>query len=480
VDSKDFLRRGPWYVSLRVAEVVAGAEAAQRLRVRTAPYLNGADGKEDAVNTRTPRARQVAAAVIGNAFEWYDFVVFGFVSVVIARLFFPGSNEYAALLLTLATFGVGFFMRPVGGVVLGLYADRAGRKAALQLVILLMTIAVAMIAFAPTYASIGIAAPILIVLARLLQGFATGGEFSSATSFLVECAPAYHRGLFGSLQMVGQGLAALLGAVVSAIVTRGLAPEQLDAWGWRVPFLLGLLIGPVGIYIRRHVEETEEFKAHRRVTERSLALGAMLREHTQAVAASFLLTVCGTIAFYVVLVYMPTYAKTQLALPLSDAFTVQTVALAWMIVLIPVFGMLSDRIGRKPVLAGAVLGYFLLPYPLLNWVQAGPSFVRLLCLQAAMCSVLAMFLGPSSTTLAEQFPTGVRSTATGIAYNFAVMLFGGFAPFVVAWLIKETGSSSVPALCIMFGAIAGTVAIFLLTERRQTVSVASPSLARVT
>jgi len=431
------------------------------------------------MSTRIPRAHQLAAAVIGNAFEWYDFVVFGFVSVVIARLFFPASNEHAALLLTLATFGVGFFMRPVGAIVLGLYADRAGRKAALQLVILLMTIAVAVVAFAPTYASIGIGAPIVIVLARLLQGFATGGEFSSATSFLVECAPLHRRGLFGSLQMVGQGLAALLGALAGAIVTRGLAPEQLDTWGWRLPFLLGLLIGPVGIYIRRNLNETEEFQAHRRETPQSLGVGAMLRVHTQAVAASFLLVVCGTIAYYVVLVYMPTYAKTQLALPLGDAFTVQTVALAWMIVLIPVFGMLSDRIGRKPVLLGAILGYFLLPYPLLTWVQTEPSFVRLLCLQVAMCSVLAVFYGPLSTTLAEQFPTGVRSTGTGIAYNFAVMLFGGFTPFVVAWLIRATGSPSVPAYCLMFGATAGTIALFLLTERRYSVPTATPAFARV-
>ncbi|MGA8706030.1 MAG: MFS transporter [Steroidobacteraceae bacterium] len=436
--------------------------------------------KEQAVSTRIPRAQQVAAAVIGNAFEWYDFVVFGFVSVIIARLFFPASNEYAALLLTLATFGVGFFMRPVGAVVLGMYADRAGRKAALQLVILLMTIAVAMVAFAPTYVSIGIGAPILIVLARLLQGFATGGEFSSATSFLVECAPPHRRGLFGSLQMVGQGLATLLGALSGVIMTRGLAPEQLYAWGWRLPFLLGLLIGPVGIYIRRHVDETEEFQAHRRESPRPLALGAMLREHTRALAASFLLSVCGTIAYYVVLVYMPTYAKTQFALPLGDAFTVQTVALAWMIVLIPLFGLLSDWIGRKPVLVGGILGYFLLPYPLLSWVQIEPSFMRLLCLQLAMCSVLAVFSGTVSTALAEQFPTGARSTATGIAYNFAVMLFGGFAPFIVVWLTKETGSSHVPAFFIMFGATAGAVGISLLTEERHPVSAVSSTLAGVT
>jgi MFS transporter, MHS family, proline/betaine transporter len=200
----------------------------------------------------TIHKRQILAAVIGNALEWYDFVVYGFLTVIISRLFFPSDSEYASLLMAMATFGVGFFMRPVGGILIGLYADRRGRKAALQLIILLMTISIAMIAFAPTYAAIGAAAPILIVLARLLQGMATGGEFASATSFLVESAPPDRRGFYGSLQMVGQSVAALAGATAGMLITQGLTPEQIDSWGWRLPFLFGLLIGPVGLWIRRH------------------------------------------------------------------------------------------------------------------------------------------------------------------------------------------------------------------------------------
>ena len=178
-----------------------------------------------------PRTRQIVAAVVGNALEWYDFVVFGFVSAIISRLFFPASDETASLLLTFATFGVGFFMRPAGAIVLGLYADRRGRKAALQMVIFLMTLAVALVAFAPTYEAIGLGAPLLMVAARLVQGFATGGEFSSATSYLVECAPDHRRGFYGSLQMVGQGLSALAGSIVGALVTHALDPAQLDSWG---------------------------------------------------------------------------------------------------------------------------------------------------------------------------------------------------------------------------------------------------------
>src|ERR1700689_1534086 len=215
-----------------------------------------------------PKTYQIAAAVIGNALEWYDFIVFGFLTVVISRLFFPADTQYASLLLTTATFGVGFFMRPVGGILLGIYADRKGRKAALSLIIGLMTVAIAMIAFAPTYAAIGFAAPLIMVLARLLQGFATGGEFASSTSFLIESAPADQRGYYGSWQMVGQGVALLLGALVSAAVTRDLSSEALDEWGWRIPFLLGLVIGPVGLYLRRHLKETEAFIEARAAPEK--------------------------------------------------------------------------------------------------------------------------------------------------------------------------------------------------------------------
>jgi MFS transporter, MHS family, proline/betaine transporter len=196
--------------------------------------------------------------------------------VVIARLFFPSDNQYASLLLTTATFGVGFFMRPVGGVLLGIYADRRGRKAALLMVITLMTIAIAMIAFAPTYAAIGVAAPLIMVVARLLQGFSAGGEFASATAFLTESAPATRRGLYGSWQMVGQGLAVLLGAILGTLLTRSLTPETLDSWGWRIPFLFGLIIGPVGLYIRRKLDETSAFLQSNRSLAGQQGAGSVL------------------------------------------------------------------------------------------------------------------------------------------------------------------------------------------------------------
>ncbi len=420
----------------------------------------------------TVKTRQIIAAVIGNALEWYDFVVYGFMTVIISRLFFPADSEYASLLAAMATFGVGFFMRPVGGILIGMYADRRGRKAALQLIILLMTISIAMIAFAPTHAAIGAAAPVLIVLARLLQGVATGGEFASATAFLIESAPPGRRGFFGSLQMVGQSIAALGGAGAGMLVTQGLTPEQVDSWGWRLPFIFGLLIGPVGLWMRRHLEETEAFVDAQSETGGTAQVGlrALLREHAREVAVSFGLVVSSTIMFYVVLIYMPTYAKTQLQIPLGDAFTAQVAGLLCLTLLIPVFGLLSDRIGRRPVLLAAAALYFVLPYPLMSWVIEAPSMLRLAVMQMSLCSAIAVGFGAISTALAEQFPVRQRSTGLALSYNIAVMLFGGFAQLIVTWLIATTGTPLAPAFYVMFGATVGLLAAFLLADRYRQLS----------
>jgi MFS family permease len=410
-----------------------------------------------------PRARQVAAAVIGNALEWYDFIVYGFLTIVISRLFFPAANEYSSLLLTTATFGVSFFMRPVGGVLIGAYADKRGRKAALQLIIGLMTVSIAMIAFAPTYAAIGIGGPVIIVAARMLQGFATGGEFASSTAFLVETAPADSRGLYGSWQMFGQGLAVLGGSVVGALITKGLSPEALDAWGWRVPFVFGLLIGPVGMWIRRHLEEGKDFVDAQRDAKGERSLGSSLNDHRRAVLVSMCLTICATVSFYVVLVYMPTFANRQLGLPLDSAFAAQMIGVACLTLLVPLFGAMSDRIGRKPILIGSVTIYLMLLYPLFSWVVANPSLTNLISMQVVLCSLLGAFFGPFSSAIAEQFPSGIRSTGMSVAYNIAVMLFGGFAQFIVTWLINVTASPVAPVFYVIFGAAVGLLgAIFLV------------------
>ena len=430
------------------------------------------------VNHATPKPLQVAAAVIGNALEWYDFIILGVLTVVISRLFFPAESQYVSLLLTTATFGVGFFTRPVGGILLGIYADHKGRKAALLLIIVLMTAAIAMIGFAPTYAAIGVAAPLIIVLARLLQGFATGGEFASATSFLIESAPAHRRGFYGSWQMVGQGLAVLVGALLGALLTRSLAAETLDSWGWRVPFLLGLVIGPVGLFIRRHLQETEAFLEARAAGTVRQGFGTTLATHLREVLVCMGLTTSGTISFYVILLYMPTFARTQLHLPLDQAFIAQSISLVCMIVLTPLSGALSDRIGRKPIIIAALSLYLALVYPLFNWVYDNPSFGSLMIVQIVLCCSLGVFLGPISTAGAEQFAARSRSTGLGIAYNLAVMIFGGFAQFFVTWLIEATGSPIAPSFYVMFGAAIGVVAAFFLVDRARDVRL--PTLETVT
>ena len=427
---------------------------------------------------RTPKPFQVAAAVIGNALEWYDFICFGLMIFIISRLFFPADSQYASLLLTTATFGVGFFMRPIGGIVLGIYADRSGRKAAMLLVVGLMTAAIAMLAFAPTYAAIGMAAPLIIVLARLLQGFSAGGEFGSSTSFLIESAPPHRRGLYGSWQMVGQGLSVLLGTLLGALLTRGLTPESLDSWGWRVPFLFGLLIGPVGLYIRRHLDEPEIFLQERTTVTAKPGFGMTLAAHVRELSVCTGLVGALTISFYVLLLYMPTFANTQLHLPLDQAFIAQSLGLVVLIMATVLSGALSDYLGRKAIMIGGLFVYLVVIYPLFRWVQDAPSFARFAIVQSLLCGVVGVIIGPLATGVAEQFPTAVRSTCLSVGYNLPVMIFGGSAQFFVTWLIEVTGSPIAPAFYLMFGATGGLIVAFYLVEHAHDVPL--PALAALT
>ncbi|NHH82400.1 MFS transporter [Burkholderia gladioli] len=411
-----------------------------------------------------PGRSAVIAVVIGNALEWYDFTVFSFMVVVIAELFFPSSSEYASLLLTTATFGVAFFMRPIGGIVLGLYADRAGRKAALSLVILLMTAGIFLIAAAPTYAAIGIGAPLLIVFGRLLQGFSAGGEFGSATAMLIEAAPRGRRGFYGSWQMSSQSAALLVGALVGTLVTHGLSSEALHAWGWRVPFLLGLLIGPIGYYLRRHLADSEVFLASK-ASARRVTLGEVFAQHGREVLCGLGSVIALTVTIYVLISYLPTFAVKQLKLPYAESFYAVIVGGLLLTVLTPLAGAWSDRIGRKTLSLWSLVATLALIYPLFLWLDAAPSVGRLVLVQGLLAITLSGYYGPFGAMIAELFPAQVRSTGLSLAYNVAVMLFGGFGQFIVTWLIKATGTPLAPTYYVMAGLALSVIAVACMPRR---------------
>ncbi|HVE07555.1 MAG TPA: MFS transporter [Paraburkholderia sp.] len=415
--------------------------------------------------SRTHHARAVTAAVIGNALEWYDFTVFGFMTATVADLFFPASSDYSSVLVTTASFGVAFVMRPIGGIVLGLYADRAGRKAALSLVIALMTLGIAMLACAPPYSAIGIGAPLLIVVGRLLQGFSAGGEFGSSTALLIEAAPFSKRGFYGSWQMSSQAAALLLGAVVGTLVTRGLSPDTLKSWGWRVPFLLGLLIGPIGFYIRRNLADSEAF-LHAKHHARRATLNEVFTHHSRDVVCGLGSVVALTVTIYVLSSYLPTYAVKQLKLPFGESLSGVIVGNLLLIVLAPLAGAWSDRIGRKGLSLWSLLLTLVLIYPLFAWLESVPSVSRLIVVQATLSVALSGYYGPFGAMMAELFPANVRSTGLSLAYNFAVVLFGGFGQFFVTWLIKETGSPLAPIYCVMAGLAISIAAVARVPAQR--------------
>ena len=426
------------------------------------------------------KKKSILAAVIGNALEWYDFLAFAFMTPIVAKLFFPSNpadpdNNINQILLTTAVFGVGFFMRPVGGIVLGLYGDRKGRKAAMVMVTGLMAVAIALITFAPTYAAVGIAAPLFIVLARLLQGFAAGGEFGTSTALLIEMAPPGKRGFYGSWQMTGQMMALLLGAAAGTLITEIFTQAQIMAWAWRLPFAFGLLIVPVAIYIRRNVEEPEAFvkmkAAQAAGTVRQATLGEMLKNHMRETLVGMGLVVTLTVSIYITFTYLTTFSTVTLKLPLRDTFLVQMASAVFMIVLMPLWGAWSDRVGRRPLMIGSLIGYLLVLYPAYAWLTSEPSIARLLIAQLSICVFVSVYFGVFSTVIAELFPANVRSLGMSLAYNIAVMIFGGFAQFIVTWLIRATGSPMAPAYYVMFGVAVGLVAAFFIRDRTHEVSI---------
>ncbi|MGV2291267.1 MFS transporter [Trinickia sp. YCB016] len=404
--------------------------------------------------------RTVVAASIGNALEWFDLVVYGFFAVVIAKLFFPAGNDTISLLLTLGTFGVSFFMRPLGAVVIGAYADRAGRKAALTLSIFLMMLGTLLIALLPTYESIGIAAPLILVLARLMQGFSAGGEFGSATAFLAEHVPA-RRGFFASWQIASQGLTTVLAAVFGAVLTGTLSPEQLYSWGWRVPFIFGLSLGPIAYYIRTRLDETPEFLASETTT--TPLRDTFASQKTRLVIAMGIV-VLGTVSTYLVL-FMPTYGIKQLGLAPSVAF--EAIVLTGVIQMVgsPIVGHLSDIHGRTGIMLASATLILVLIYPAFVFLVAHPTFGALIAVQIVLGLLMTGYFGALPGLLSEIFPVQTRTTGMSLAYNIAVTIFGGFGPFIIAWLIRAADTKTAPSFYMIFAALVSLGA--LVAARRK-------------
>ncbi|TDK67318.1 MFS transporter [Sapientia aquatica] len=392
--------------------------------------------------------RAVISSSIGNALEWFDILIYGAFAVTISKLFFPTDDPAISLLITFATFGVSFFMRPLGAVLLGSYSDKVGRKAALTLSILLMMIGTLIIAIMPTYKSIGLWAPAAIVLARLIQGFSAGGEFGSSTAFLVEHAP-HRRGFFSSWQVASQGIAMWLAAVFGAVLSSQLTVEQLESWGWRLPFIFGLLIGPAGYYIRQHLDESPEFSE---VGSTASPLKDIFAEQKERLLIGSGCVVMATVSVYTIM-YMPTFAVKQLGMSSTDAFSTMILAGLIMMTCSPIVGHFSDKIGRTPFMLVSSVLFAFLTYPLYQYLTNNPSFANLLLIQGVLGLLMTMYFASMPALLSDIFPVQTRGTGMSLSYNIGVMIFGGFAGMIITWLIAVTQNKLAIAFYVIAAAL---------------------------
>ena len=411
-----------------------------------------------------PGKLSVAATVLGNALEFYDFITYAFFAVMIGQTFFPAATEVASLLMSVATFGVGFVMRPVGGLVIGAIGDRFGRKPAMLLTIALMAIGTLGLAATPSYQAIGIAAPIIVVLARLVQGFALGGEVGPATAYLLETAPHTRRGTYASWQIASQGVAALVAGTIGVTLSSILSPEDLKSWGWRVPFLVGLAIVPVGLYIRNRLPETlDRGDGH---ADRKI-FTTLLRDHGWILLLAVFVIMCGTISTYVGN-YMTTYAMTTLKLPPTTSLSATMIGGMSTAIFALVGGRLADRHGRKLLM---ILPRFLLlvvAYPAFLLILDQKSAIALFISTAALTGLTAMSAAASVILITECLPRELRSTGLSLVYATGVAVFGGTTQFIVTWLINATGDPLSPAYYLIVSSVIGLVAMALMPETRDT------------
>jgi len=412
------------------------------------------------------RRRAIVSCAVGNFFELFDFVLYGFFAVPISQAFFPQGNDALALINTFITFGVGFLFRPLGAVILGRYGDRHGRRAALVLTIGLMAAATGFTGLIPTYGQIGLLAPVLLLICRCGQGFSTGGEWGGAAAFLVEYAEPGKRGLTGSWQQFSTQIGATGASLSAYLLTHNMAPDAFTSWGWRIPFVVGFLLGPIGYYLRKKVAETPVFEANAEKQAISHApLSEALSSHGAKIAQAFGLSIIGIVANYVMIVFMPTYAVKTLHIDADSALLSATLANVVVMVLTPFTGALSDKVGRRPMIGACGVLYLVLGYPLFLLVGNG-TFQMLLVAQLIVACIQSLYTGTIPVILSEMFPTRIRYTALSVSYGFAVAIFGGFAPFAATWLINATANPLSPAYLVMAAGLASAVSIWIMREVR--------------
>ncbi|MFK0072364.1 MFS transporter [Arthrobacter woluwensis] len=408
------------------------------------------------------RVRAVAAAIIGNALEWFDMAIYALLAIYIGKNFFPSEDPAVGTVNALAAFGVSYLIRPLGGLVLGSYADRRGLKKGLVLTIRLMVVGTAILAFMPGYDSIGILAPLGVVLARLIQGFSAGGEFGAATSYLMAQDPG-RRGFFGSFQFASQGLGTLLASLFVAVLTAVLSPEDMVAWGWRIPFVFGLLVGPVGYFVRRHVEEIPvggdaHGRAHAPVKE-------IFRTQKAAVLIAGGAMVISTAVNFMIQ-YLPTLGIQTLGLPSSSSFWSLVVTGVILTFATPLIGHLADRVGRIRLMlpAAAVIGVVVVP--LFLWLDLARSVGALLLCMVVLGALKSLYFAALPSVMGDVFPAATRATGLALSYNTAVAVFGGFTPMIAAWLIGTTGQAISPGLYLVALAVISILSLLAAAKFR--------------
>jgi len=420
----------------------------------TEAVLTGATPAQPALS------RVIIAATIGNVLEWFDFLVYGYFAVTIAEVFFPTHDPAVSLLVTFGAFGLSYLVRPLGALAVGAYTDRHGRKAGLTLSIAMMMIGTTLMVVTPGYATIGLAAPVIITLARLLQGFSVGGEFGSAVAFLVEHG-SERKGYSASWQWASTGIISVIVALFGVVLTTTLTHDQLVDWGWRVPYVFGLLVGPAGLYIRSQMTETPQFLE---TEPQHPPLRELLRRDPVSVVLALGVSIVSNASYYLLL-YIPTYGIKTLHLPASTGFIATLIGGVILAVFSVVAGHWSDSISRTRIMLWTGGLFFLASYPVFWLMVAYPSLATAMFAVGFLNLIKAGYSGVLPSLLSEQFPVETRAIGVAFSYSVSVTIFGGFAPFVATWLIAQTGDPLSPAYYLMFSALLSIVALIAIQWR---------------